>query len=105
MDTLGGFSPIKICTEYEVDGSIVRQQPASLHEYSNCKPVYEEIEGWPDLSTPEWTAIAKKGYESLPSQARRYVERIEEITKVQVKLISVGEAREATIYRSQVWPS
>ena len=105
MDTLGGFNPIKICTEYEVDGSIVRQQPASLHEYSNCKPVYEEIKGWPDLSTPEWIAIAKKGYESLPSKARRYVERIEEITKVQVKLISVGEAREATIYRSQVWPS
>jgi adenylosuccinate synthase len=105
MDTLGGFSPIKICTEYEADGKTVREQPAGLREYSNCKPVYEEMEGWPDLSTAEWATIAGKGYDSLPSQARRYVERIEEIMKVKVKLISVGEGRDATICRTQVWPS
>jgi adenylosuccinate synthase len=105
MDTLGGFNPVKICTEYKVDGRTLTEQPAGLREYSNCKPVYEEMEGWPDLSSAEWAAIAKKGYDSLPSQARRYVERIEEIVKTKAKLISVGEAREATIYRSEVWPS
>jgi adenylosuccinate synthase len=105
MDTLGGFNPVKICTEYESTGRRVREQPAGLREYTQCKPVYEEAEGWPDLSSAEWVAIAKKGYDSLPSQARRYVERVEEITKVQVKIISVGEAREATIYRSQAWPN
>jgi len=105
MDTLGGFSPIKICTEYEIDNRTVREQPAGLREYSNCKPVYEEMEGWPDLSTAEWAAIAGKGYDSLPFQARRYVQRIEEIMKVQVKLISVGEGRDSTICRTQVWPS
>jgi len=104
VDTLGGFNPVKICTEYQVDGATLRQQPAGLREYSNCKPVYEDREGWPDLSTAEWAAIAKKGYDSLPPQARRYIERIEEIMKVPVKLISVGEGRDATVYRSQVWP-
>ena len=105
MDTLGGFNPVKICTEYEIDTSTLGQQPAGLREYSKCKPVYEEMEGWPDLPAAEWASIAKRGYDSLPPQARRYVERIEEIMKVQVKLISVGEGREATVYRSQVWPS
>ena len=105
MDTLGGFDPVKICLEYKVDGRTVRDQPAGLHEYSNCKPVYEEMRGWPDLPNSEWAAIAKKGYDSLPSQARDYVEKIEEITKSPVKIISVGEAREATIYRSEVWAS
>ena len=105
MDTLGGFNPIKICIEYEVDGRPVREQPAGLREYSNCKPLYEEMEGWPDLSTAEWATIAGKGYDSLPSQARKYVERIEEIMKVKVKLISVGEGRDATICRTQIWPS
>jgi adenylosuccinate synthase len=105
MDTLGGFSPVKICTEYEIDGRKVKEQPAGLLEFSHSKPVYEEMEGWPDLSTAEWAAIATKGYESMPSQARRYVERIEEIMKVPAKIISVGEGREATIYRSHVWPN
>ena len=105
MDTLGGFNPVKICTKYEIDKRTLSEQPAGLQEYSKCKPVYEDMEGWPDLPAAEWSSIAKKGYDSLPSQARRYVERIEEIMKVQVKLISIGEAREATIYRSQVWPS
>jgi len=105
MDTLGGFNPVKICTQYEINTSTLGQQPAGLREYSKCKPVYEEMEGWPDLPAAEWASIAKRGYDSLPPQARRYVERIEEIMKVQVKLISVGEGREATVYRSQVWPS
>ena len=104
IDTLGGFNPIKICTEYDVGGKKIREQPAGLREYSICKPVYEEMEGWPDLSTAEWTGIAKKGYDSLPSQVKRYVDRIEQIMKVQAKLISIGEARNATVYRSQVWP-
>ena len=104
MDTLGGFNPIKICIEYQADGKTLREQPAGLRAFSNSKPVYEEMEGWPDLSTAEWAAIAKKGYDSMPLQARRYVERIEEIMKVQVKLISVGEGRDATVYRSKVWP-
>jgi len=105
MDTLGGFDPVQICVEYKVDGRTVRNQPAGLHEYSSCRPVYEEMKGWPDLPDSEWAAIAKKGYDSLPTQARDYVEKIEEITKSPVKIISVGEAREATICRSEVWAS
>ena len=105
MDTLGGFNPVKICIEYQADGKPLREQPAGLREYSQCKPVYDEMEGWPDLSSAEWAAIARKGYEALPPQARKYVERVEEIMKVPVKLISVGEGRDATVHRSQVWPS
>ena len=105
MDTLAGFDPVRICVQYDVDGRTVTEQPAGLREYSKCKPVYEEIEGWPDLSTTEWGAIAKKGYDALPLQARRYVERIEQIMKTPVRLISVGQGRDATVYRSQVWPN
>ena len=105
VDTLGGFSPIKICVEYELDGRRITEQPAGLREYSNCKPVYEEMKGWPNLPAADWASIAKKGYSSLPTQARSYIERLEEITKVPAKIISVGEGRDATIHRSEVWPS
>lgn len=103
LDTLGGFNPVKICIEYEANGKTVRDQPASVQVYSECKPVYEQLKGWPDLSNEAWTAITKKGYDSLPKEARDYVERIEQITKTPVKIISVGQSREATILRTKVW--
>jgi adenylosuccinate synthase len=105
LDTLGGFSPVKICMEYDVNGKRVRDQPASVQKYSQCRPVYEEMEGWPDLSNAEWASIAKKGYDLLPNQARRYVERIEEITRTPIKLVSIGQAREVTVYRARLWAS
>jgi len=103
LDTLGGFNPVKICMEYDANGKTIRNQPASVQEYSACKPVYEELEGWPDLSDADWLSIAKKGYDSLPKEARSYIERIEEITKTPVKIVSVGQSREATIYRAKLW--
>jgi len=103
LDTLGGFDPVKICMEYRANGRIIRDQPASVKEYSSCKPVYEEMSGWPDLTGNEWVAIAKKGHDALPKEARAYIEKIEDITRAKVKIISVGQAREATIYRSEVW--
>ncbi len=103
LDTLGGFDPVRICMEYRADGRTMRDQPASLKEYSSCRPVYEEMAGWPDLKESEWVAIAKKGFAALPKKAREYIDRIEAITKAKVKIVSVGQAREATIYRSQIW--
>jgi len=105
MDTLAGFNPVKICVEYRADGRTLRDQPAGLREFSSCNPVYEEMEGWPDQSAAEWAAIAKRGYDALPLQARRYIERIEEIMKVKVKVVSIGEGRDATIHRAEVWPN
>jgi adenylosuccinate synthase len=105
LDTLGGFNPVKICAEYDVKGKTVRNQPASVQEYSECRPIYEELKGWPDLSNEDWLSITKRGYDSLPQEARVYIERIEEITKTPVKIVSVGQARDATLYRAKVWPA
>jgi adenylosuccinate synthase len=105
LDILGGFDPVKLCTEYDLNGHAVAEQPAGLKEYSACKPVYQEMPGWPDLSESDWAGIARKGYESLPSQAKQYIERLQEITKVKVKLVSVGQSRDATIIRSDIWPN
>jgi adenylosuccinate synthase len=105
LDTLAGFNPVKVCTEYNVNGRVISEQPASVREYTDCRPVYEEMPGWPDLPESEWSAIARKGYAALPTEARKYIERIEEITRVKVKIVSVGEGREATIHRSEIWPT
>jgi len=103
LDTLAGFDPVKICIGYMTDGQHISEQPSSIRVYSQCKPVYEEMKGWPDLPESEWIRIAEKGYDSLPKETRDYVTKIEAISRVPVKIISIGETREATITRLKVW--
>jgi adenylosuccinate synthase len=103
LDTLAGFDPLRICKQYKADGQIITNQPSSFKVFSKCIPVYEEMKGWPDLSDTEWAEVAIKGYDALPKEARDYVDKIETITGVPVKIISVGQGRDATISRSDVW--
>jgi adenylosuccinate synthase len=105
LDTLGGFDPVKICNEYNADGKVVSEQPSSVELYSKCTPVYEEMPGWPDLTDQEWKTVAMRGYDALPQEAKDYVRRIETITGISVKIISIGQTRDATITRSNVWQS
>ena len=59
----------------------------------NCHPVYEELEGWgEDISGVE-------SYDDLPDAAKRYVERVEELSGVRVSSVGVGPGREATLMR------
>jgi adenylosuccinate synthase len=104
LDTLAGFDPVKICVNYLVDNHIVNEQPPSVSVYSKCKPVYEEMRGWADLTENEWIDTARKGYDALPKEARSYIEKIEALTRVKVKIVSIGQKRDATMNRSYVWP-
>jgi adenylosuccinate synthase len=91
LDVLSGLKSIKLCIAYEVDGNRVEHFPAHLKTLSACKPVYETLPGWSeDISQA-------KVFGDLPQNARRYIERIEEITGVSAQIISVGPSREATI--------
>jgi adenylosuccinate synthase len=103
LDTLAGFDPVKLCIEYKADGQVVKDQPSSVKLYSRCVPIYEEMKGWPDLPETEWGAIARKGYDALPKETKDYIARIESIARVPVKIISIGQMRDATISRVDVW--
>ncbi len=87
LDVLDGFDKVKICTAYEIDGKRVETLPQSLE---NLKPIYEEFDGWNDSK-----GVDK--YEDLPSNAKAYVKKIEEITGTKVGLISTGPDRKETI--------
>ena len=97
LDVLDEFSEVKICTEYEIDGNIIQNYPASLDDLKKCKPVYKTLPGWnTDIS-------GCRSYEDLPNEAKKYIEAIEEITEVKVKMVSVGPDREQTIIREEVF--
>jgi len=97
IDILSDFNKIKICTSYKYKGEIIKEFPVNLEILENCIPVYEEMEGWKgDISQ-----ITK--YEDLPQQLKAYINRIEELVKTKVVIVSVGPKRSQTIIREKVF--
>ena len=91
LDVLDGFSPIKVCTAYRVDGQVTEHFPTNTSILERCKPVYEEIPGW-----TEPTASVQR-LDDLPEGALHYVKRLEELVGVRIDLISTGPQRQETI--------
>jgi adenylosuccinate synthase len=92
LDVLSEVKEISICTAYELDGR--RQEHFSSDSYvlERCRPVYETLPGWEsDISK------ARK-LTDLPAGARRYVDRLQELLHLPVRIISVGPDREQTIF-------
>lgn len=97
LDVLTGFETIKICKSYMYKGEEMNHFPASLNVLADCEPVYEELPGWSeDLTTCET-------FEDLPKAAQDYILKIEELTGIPVKLVSVGPKRSQTIVRGEIY--
>lgn len=97
LDVLTGLKTIKIATAYELDGEKIDYYPASLAELERCKPVYEEMPGW-DEDITKAQSLA-----DLPENARKYLERLEELTGLKLATVSVGPDREQTIVIKNPW--
>ena len=91
IDVLSGFSTLRVCTAYEYKGQRYDEVPASATVLEQLTPIYEELSGWPEQLTDI------RSLDALPANTRRYVERIEQLVNVPVKMISVGAGREETI--------
>lgn len=91
LDILAGFETVKVATGYTLDGEPIDHVPSCTKAFSRVEPVYTELPGWSgDLRT------ARK-LTDLPSEARAYLEFMEEYTKTPVAFVSVGPARDETI--------
>lgn len=91
VDTIGKLDKIKLCVGYKKDGKITMDFSTNLNYLKACKPVYEEFKGnFGDISNC-------KTREELPENAKKYLNRIEEIVKVPIKFIGTGSSREAMI--------
>ena len=89
LDVLDGFNTIKICHAYQTDGSA--ESAAPTHVTADCAPVYEELPGW------QGTTRGVQDYAALPANAKRYLDRIAELSGVPIALISTGPDRAETI--------
>ena len=91
FDILDTLPTIKICTGYDLDGTILTTPPANFTILEDCQCVCEEMPGW-QTSTADIRRFA-----DLPLSAQQYVKRIEELVGCPVHIVSVGAAREQSV--------
>lgn len=97
LDILDTFDEIKMCTAYKIDGKVINEIPASLKILAKVEPVYETFAGWK-------TDISEiRRYEDLPANARKYLERMAEVTGISLGIISVGPNRDQTIVLENIF--
>ena len=91
LDILDGFSEIKVCTGYRLDGAVLEHLPAGQSDQARVEPIYETIQGW------EGSTANARSWADLPAQAIKYVRRIEELIGATVAVLSTSPERDDTI--------
>jgi adenylosuccinate synthase len=94
LDVLSAFDTLKVCRAYRYQGEDYEHFPPHQSIFHHAKPVYEELAGWrSDLTRVE-------RFVDLPKEAQAYVDRLEELSGVPIRWVSVGPARSQTLERS-----
>jgi adenylosuccinate synthase len=91
LDVLDGLDTIRVCVGYRSGGAVTSEPPLFTDAFAEIEPVYEELPGWSE------STVGITRYAALPANARRYLERIEQLVGVPLDLISTGPDREQTI--------
>ena len=91
VDTIGKLPNFKLCVAYNHNGKVTTDFSTNVDFLTNCTPIYEEFEGnFGDISKCKTRA-------ELPENARKYLDRIEELIGVPIKFIGTGAGREAIV--------
>ncbi|MER3424419.1 MAG: adenylosuccinate synthase [Nitrospiraceae bacterium] len=91
LDVLDGCKELKLCTGYRHGGKLYKEMPSDLDVLTSCEPIYEVMPGWTTATT------GVTSYRALPAQAKRYLQRIEELAECRIDIISTGSRRDETI--------
>jgi adenylosuccinate synthase len=82
LDVLDNLEKIKICIDYgEID----------YETFQTSDMEYIEIDGW------KTSTVGITEYEQLPTNAKKYIKTIEEISKTKIVMISTGPSRDQII--------
>jgi adenylosuccinate synthase len=89
LDVLTGMPELQLATGYRLDGEVIDEPP--FEGLERVEPIYETHAGWTEDVTHCRTL------EELPTNARKYLARIEELVGCPIGIVSVGPDREQTI--------
>src|SRR5678815_5031712 len=91
LDVLDTLDRIAICTGYEYEGDLHTEFPGDVTALDDIEPRYEWVEGWQSS-----TADARR-LEDLPGEARKYLDRLQELIETRITYVSVGTRRDQII--------
>ena len=91
LDVLDTFDDVPVGTGYHLEGETCEGMPADVEALERVEPVYERLPGW-KRSTGNARKLA-----DLPAPARAYLDRIEELSGVPIRYVSVGTRRDQII--------
>jgi len=91
LDVLDTIEALPVCTGYRLDGATLHDLPDNVVDLERVEPVYETLPGW---RAP--TGAARR-LADLPAAARRYLDRLEELSEAPVRYVGVGTRREQLI--------
>lgn len=91
LDVLDEQATVKICVGYRWRGEVYTHPPMESDVFAQCQPIYEELPGW------QTSTKGIKKFADLPTNAQKYLIHIEELTGIQIDIISTGSDRKDTI--------
>ncbi|HVH65858.1 MAG TPA: adenylosuccinate synthase [Candidatus Acidoferrum sp.] len=92
LDVLDEFDPIRICTGYLSKGELHEYPVSNISHLKHCEPVYETLPGWRS------SIAGIRRPEDLPKATRRYIDRLSELCGAPIDIVSIGPARDQTIW-------
>ena len=91
LDILSEFDSIKVCTAYKNNKNESNDYSEFMNSLDDVNPIYKEFKGWNcDISNV-------KSYNELPTNAKHYIEYIQNILDTKITIISVGPKRNQVI--------
>ena len=91
LDVLDGFEQLNICEAYQIDGERTTDFPSHVDDLAKAKPVYRTLPGWSDDTTMLRT------FTDLPTNARKYLDAVQELVGARLAYVGVGPDRAQTI--------
>jgi len=91
LDVLDTFEQIPVCTAYRLEDMSCEEMPAEADALGRVRPIYQLHAGW-----RQPTGGARR-LADLPAGARAYLDRLETLSGVPIRYVSVGTRRDQII--------
>jgi adenylosuccinate synthase len=91
LDVLDTFGEIPVGVGYRLDGAVIDSMPADVERLDRVEPIYETLPGW------QQSLAAVRRLADLPSPARAYLDRLQDLAHAPIRYVSVGTRREQII--------
>ncbi|OGY44905.1 MAG: hypothetical protein A2729_03945 [Candidatus Buchananbacteria bacterium RIFCSPHIGHO2_01_FULL_39_14] len=91
VDVLTGIEPLRICTDYLLNGRLIEIFPTTVDELNHCQPVLEELNGW----TKDITGVTS--WNELPLNTQAYLMMVAKPFDCPISMVGTGPDRKQII--------